>query len=184
MSDPKVFAILTACDDSGLARDAFSLPANVRCYRKVAGSIVQEPTIDSRATIPASQTSGESQTKSGDQIWLRLDNPLKDPKNGWCFGIDPSVCDVLLGHRGTRYISRHHFYITITERFRVELRDESTHGTVVGHDGQAKDVTLRKDKRLLFYAPSEPQHWKEIKIVAQPKADNGLAFKIEFPNHM
>ena len=34
MLDPEIFAILTAYDNSNLAREALSLSGNVHCYRK------------------------------------------------------------------------------------------------------------------------------------------------------
>ncbi|KAL8769043.1 MAG: hypothetical protein Q9209_004829 [Squamulea sp. 1 TL-2023] len=179
MLDPKLFAVLTAKSNS--AREAFGLTENMHCYRKTIEGIAQEPMINSREPTPAPQPSPNANHESGDRIILRLDDMLKDPKIGWQFGTNPRVGDVLLGHRGTGGISSRQFYITITENFRVELHDESRYGTVISHDGQAKDVVLRNDKRLLTYEPGAREQWKEI-IVFVPD-DTGLAFQIEFPNH-
>ena len=181
MADPNLFAVLTAYDNKNLARDAFGLPANIHCFRKAAEGIAEEPTIDSREPTPAPQPSPEARCESGDRILLRLDKPPKDSKTGWKFGTDPRVSDVLLGHRGTSGISSSQFYITITEQFHVELHERSRYGTVVSYDGQAKNVILKDDKRLLSFEPGAQKQWKDI-IVYVPDA-NGLAFKIEFPSH-
>ena len=47
------------------------------------------------------------------------------------------------------------FYITITEEFRVKLHDESRYGTVISHNGQAKDVVLTNDKHLSAVRPQQ-----------------------------
>ena len=180
MLDPKLFAVLTAHDKSNLAREAFGLPENVRCYRKTTEGIAQEPIIGSREPTPAPQPPPESNYESGHHILLRLDDPPKDPKTGWQFGTNPRVSDVLLGHRGTAGISSRQFCITITDQFRVELHDESRYGIIVSHNGQAKKVVLKDDKRLLSFEPGAHEQWKKI-IVYVPDG-KGLAFEIEFPN--
>ena len=181
MLDPKLFAVLTAYDKSNLAREAFGLPENVHCYRKTTEGIAPEPIIDSREPTPAPQPPPESNYESGDRLLLRLDDAPKDPKTGWQFGTNPRVCDVLLGHRGTTGISSRQFCIAITDQLRVELHDESRYGTIVSHDGQAMNVVLKDDKRLLSFEPGAHEQWEEI-IVYVPD-DEGLAFKIELPNH-
>ncbi|KAL9130730.1 MAG: hypothetical protein Q9217_001167 [Psora testacea] len=181
MLDSKLFAVLTAYDESNLAREAFGLPENVHYYRKTTEGIARKPIIDSREPTPARQPPPNANYESGDRILLRLDDPLKDPKTGWQFDTNPRVCDVLLGHRGTGGISSRQFYIIITEQFRVELRDESRYGTVISHDNQAKYMVLKDDKRLLSFEPGAQEQWREI-IVYAPN-DEGLAFKVEFPNH-
>jgi hypothetical protein len=185
MSNPNVFAVLIPCDDNNLARAAFRLPENAHGYCKAAeGSaqgIAEEPTIDSREPTPAPGPSPEQANYySADRILLRLDKPPKDPTRGWQFGTDPRFCDYLLGHRGTNGISSRQFCITITQSFWVELYDQSRYGTCVGHDGQAKHVVVKDDKRLLSYGPGAKQ-WEEV-IIYAPDAKR-LAFKIEFPNH-
>ena len=130
---------------------------------------------------PAPQLSSEANYDSTDRIVLPLNKLPKDPKKGWQFGTDPRVSDVLLGHRGTKGISGRHFRITITPHFRVNLHEKSRYGTAVGYDGQAKDMVLKDDKWLLSFEPGAQKQWKEV-IIYVPDAD-GLAFKIEFPNH-
>lgn len=179
MSDPNVFAVLIPCDKKNLARDAFRLQDNADCYCKAVEGIAEEPTIDSREPTPAPQSSPEGNYDSADRVLLRLDKLPKDLKKGWQFGTDPLVSDVLLGHRGTKGISSHHFHIAITKQFRVELHEKSRYGTAVGYDGQAKEVVLKEDKWLLSFEPGAQKQWKYI-IIYVPDAD-GLAFKIEFP---
>ncbi len=186
MSNPNVFAVLIPCDINNLARTAFRLPKNVHGYCKAAeGSaqgIAEEPTIDSREPTPAPGPSPEQANyNAADSILLQLDKPPKDPSRGWQFGTDPRCCDYLLGHRGTNGVSSRQFCITITQLFWVELHDESRYGTCVGHDGQAKQVVIKNDKRLLSYGPGARKQWKEV-VIYVPDADS-LAFKIEFPNH-
>lgn len=186
MSDPNVFAILIAHDSKNRARDAFRLPQNVHGYCKAVGDIVhgiaEEPTIDSREPTPAPGPFVDYfKYGSADRILLRLDRPPKDQSRGWQFGTDPRVCDYLLGHRGTTGISSRQFHIAINHRLRVELHDTSRYGTCIGHDGQAKDIVVKSDKRLLSFGPGERKPWAEI-IVYAPD-EEGLAFKVEFPNH-
>lgn len=185
MSDPNVFAVLTPRDRNNLARAAFCLPENADSYYRAAkGSaqgIAEEPTIDSRESTPAPGPSPEQTNyNSADRIVLRLDKPPRDPTK-WQFGTDPRVCDCLLGHRGTIGISSRQFCIVLTQLFWIELHDMSRYGTCVSHDGQAEDVVFKDDKRLLSYEPGARKQWKEV-IIYVPDAD-GLAFKIEFPNH-
>ena len=181
MADPNLFAVLTACDKSNLASDAFELSENAHCYRKAAEGIAKELMIDSRESTPAPRPLPVVNHEAGYCVLLRLDDPLKDPQIGWQFGTNPRISDVLLGHRGTFGISSRQFYITITDQFRVELHDESRYGTIISHDSQAKDVALKDDKRLLSFQPGAHEQFKEI-IVYVPDHE-GLAFRIEFPNH-
>lgn len=186
MSDPNVFAILTACDPTNLARDAFRLPHNIHGYYKTTDDLVhgiaEEPTINSREATPACVLfADDGKYGSVDRIQLRLDKPPKDRSRAWQFGTDPRACDYLLGHRGTTGISSRQFHITINQRFRVELHDTSRFGTCISHDGEAKHVVITHDKRLLSFEPGETKRWKEV-IIYAPHEDR-LAFKIEFPNH-
>ncbi|KAI9884408.1 MAG: hypothetical protein M1823_003818 [Watsoniomyces obsoletus] len=184
MADSNIFAVLTACDKSNLARDAFGLPENEHRYRYRKGPeiIAQEPLIDSREATPAPQVEEtEGGSEYGDCILLRFNDDLKDPQKGWQFGTNPRVSDVLLGHRGTHGISGHHFHITITEQLRIELHDDSRYGTVVMHEGQGTNMILKADKRLLGFEPEAQERWNEILVYVPDK--DGLAFRIEFPNH-
>ncbi|KAL9014764.1 MAG: hypothetical protein Q9173_000594 [Seirophora scorigena] len=181
MSDPRLFAVLTPCDNSNLAREAFSLPENNHYYHKAAHSIAQEPIIDSRESTPAHQQPTQTYYGSGDCILLHFDDPLKEPMTGWQFGTNPRLSDILLGHRGTMGISSRQFYITITDQYRVELHDGSRYGTFVSHEGQGKDVVLKHDKRLLTLEPGADDEWEDIQIYIPD--EKGLVFQIEFPNH-
>ncbi len=98
MSNPKLFAVLTAYDKSNLATTAFGLPENVHYYRKAAEFAAQEPIIVSREPTPSPEPDSEADYESGDRILLHLDDPLKDLRTGWQFGTNQRVSDVLLGH--------------------------------------------------------------------------------------
>jgi serine/threonine protein kinase len=180
MCDQNVFAVLIPCDKKNLARDAFRLEHNADWYRKAAGGIAEEPTIDSREPTPAPQPSFNTNYDSADRILLTFDKKPKDPGSGWQFGTD-QFSDVLLGHRGTIGISGRHFTITIDEDFCVWLRDDSRHGTAVGYDGKAKSEVRKQDTWILSFKPWTHRRWNDVTIYV-PNA-NGLAFKIEFPNH-
>ncbi|KAF7507545.1 hypothetical protein GJ744_010336 [Endocarpon pusillum] len=56
MYDHNVFGVLTARDPKNKASSAFNLPHNAKWFRKAAGGIAEEPTIDSREPTPAPQT--------------------------------------------------------------------------------------------------------------------------------
>ncbi|MCJ1263721.1 hypothetical protein MMC22_003591 [Lobaria immixta] len=181
MSDPNIFAVLIPFDGKNRARDAFRLQANAGWYRKAAEGIAEEPTIDSREPTPALQPDLEGNYNSADHILLTFDEKPKDPQRGWQFGTDPRSCDVLLGHRGTKGISSRHFCITIAENFWVKLHEDSTFGTAVGYNDEAKDKTRRKNTWLLSFEPRSQRQWGDIKIYVPNM--KGLAFSIEFPNH-
>ncbi|KAL9638261.1 MAG: hypothetical protein Q9164_001664 [Protoblastenia rupestris] len=181
MWDKKVFAILTPYDERGLARKAFRLQQNATWYSGGAPKgIVEEPTIDSREPTPAPESSSKC-IDSAVFLLLTLNDKPKNPLRGWQVGTDLLSSDVLLGYRGSSGISGRHFRITIAEDLSVWLLDESTYGTAVGYDGMAKHETQSKNEWILSYMPNRRNEWKEV-VVYVPGA-NGLAFKIEFPNH-
>lgn len=122
MSDPNIFAVLTAHDRQDLAGQAFRLQHNVNSYFKSTGilqRIAQESNIDSRESTPAWVSSPEED--KSDRIVLRLDKSPKNPSKGWQFGTNQRHSDILLGHRGTIGISSFQFCNTITQLFRVEF---------------------------------------------------------------
>jgi hypothetical protein len=142
--------------------------------RRQRPRIAEEPTIDGWEPTPAPGPSPEqSNYHSADRILLRLDKPPEDPTRGRQFGTNPRVCDYLLGHRGVKGISSCQFSITITQSFWVELHDKSRYGTCVSHDGQAKHVVVKDDRRLLSYEPGSRNQWEEV-ILYVPDID-GLA---------
>lgn len=62
------------------------------------------------------------------------------------------------------------------------MLEDSTFGTAVGYNDQAKKEVRRKNTWILAFEPGKETKWKDIKIYI-PHQD-GLAFKIEFPNHI
>lgn len=153
MCDQSVFAVLIPYDQKSRARGAFRLRENAHCYHKSTESIADEPTISSREPTPALQSPSQANYEYTDRIVLTFKQKPKDPLRGWQFGTNPHSSDVLLGYRGTKGISGRHFCITITERFRVELQEDSAHGTAVGYNGQAEDEVRKKTTWLLSFEP-------------------------------
>lgn len=183
MYHQNTFAVLIPCDDKNRARDAFRLHANADCYYKAAEGIAEKPTIASReptpAPAPAPQPS-EGNYDSVDHIRLTFEKKPNDPHKGFQFGTDPRS-DVLLGHRGTSGVSGRHFRITVNKKLCVELHEDSTFGTAIGYDGEAKDEVRRKNTWILSFQPGKKLRWKNVEICVPE--ETGLAFKIEFPNH-
>lgn len=181
MYDPNVFAVIFPQDDRELARNSFRLSANAHYYHDPAKSVDKEPAISSREATPASQGSLPDGLDPVDHILLTFDKKPKDLQRGWQFGSNLLSSDILL--RGTKgvAISRQHLYLTINEKFRVELHDNSLHGSSVGYDGKAKFEVRIKDKWILALEPGRESPWKEV-IVYVPDATR-LGLKFKFPNH-
>ncbi|KAK4994909.1 Serine/threonine kinase [Elasticomyces elasticus] len=136
-------ALLTLIADIDPAVTAFALPHNTLRYSPP--SLSRE--ISSRENTPfpdAHEQNGE--LGSYHCLQLAFNQPPKDIQEGYVFGTDPRVCDVLLGRtRGGGSISGKHFCITLDSQHRVILRDFSRCGTAVSYDGQGKG-----QKRSLF----------------------------------
>lgn len=176
-------AVLVAHDRRNMAGDAFRLAHNASGYgalpKRLLRGIAKEPTIGSGESTPVRPSSPDHD--QADCFHLRLDRPPKNRGKGWQFGTNPKQSDCLLGHRGTVGISGCHFCITITQSFRIELHDESRCGTVVSLNGQLANVVVQHDKRLLSFEPGVEIPWTII--INAPDSD-GVAFTIEFPNHL
>ena len=179
MYDPNVFAVLIPHDSDNLARESFRLNANAHCFHKSVEVADEEPANSSRESTPASQGSHADSYNNVDRIILTFDKKPKDLQRGWQLGSTPRSSDVLL--RGTRGVSRQHLYITINEKFMVEVHDNSSHGTAVGYDNKAKYEVRKKDKWILSFEPGRPPPWKKV-VIYVPNAKK-LAFKVELPNH-
>ena len=179
MSDPFIFAVLTACDKSGRAAAAFKLPENRKYHRKARPDIAEEPTIGSRESTPAPERDAEANAELGDRLILRFDDKLKDITRGWQFGTDPKSCDILLGHRGTPGISAKHLSITVTRMKKVELYNESKFGTVVSYNGQSTISAFEGDKRMLSLNLEKYRDWATVKVFVP--YENKLTFTISFP---
>lgn len=61
------------------------------------------------------------------------------------------------------------------------LHEDSTFGTAVGYNHEAKDMTRRNNVWLLAFEPGHSIKWPDVRIYV-PDADR-LAFCVEFPNH-
>ncbi|MCJ1465456.1 hypothetical protein MMC07_004074 [Pseudocyphellaria aurata] len=182
MCDQDVFAVLIPSDETSQAREAFSLVENAHCFHKATGSIPDKPTISSRDPTPAPGSPSESlKYDSIDHIVLSFNEKPKDILKGWQFGTNPDSSDVLLGHRGATGISGRHFLITITEKFCVELQEDSQYGTAVRYDGQAENEIRKKTTWLLASEPGKPRDFETITICVPHK--KACVFTIEFPNH-
>lgn len=76
-----------------------------------------------------------------DELRFTFDRKPRNIEQGFVFGSNPKICDVLIGNpRGG--VSGSHLRITFDNEDRLVLIDSSTHGTAVSYNGQA-----RKEKR-------------------------------------
>ena len=181
MYDHSVFAVLTARDEKNKASSAFKLNHNAKWFRKAIGGVEETPIIDSRQTTPA-----EAQSENGDSfsatdcLVLTFNELLKAPLlNGVRFGTNPSVCHVLLGHRGTRGNSAKQYDITVDDNLCIWLYDlHSKYGTAVEHEGQNHNQVRKKETWILAYQPGSEQRFATIEVFS-----GGLGLQIEFPNH-
>ncbi|KAK4985842.1 hypothetical protein LTR50_005696 [Elasticomyces elasticus] len=134
MEDPNALLTLIAVSDT--AETAFALSHNTHRYSPPSLS----RGISSRESTPfpdAHEQNGE--LGSYHRLQLTFDQSPKNIQEGYVFGTDPRVCDVLLGRtRGGGSISGKHFCITLDPQHRVVLRDFSRCGTAVSYDGQGK----------------------------------------------
>lgn len=71
------------------------------------------------------------------QLQFTFEQRPKDISEGFVFGSNPKLCDVLLGSPDEG-ISGSHFRITFDDDDRLVLIDSSTRGTAVGYNGQAR----------------------------------------------
>lgn len=179
MYEPSVFAVLTPWNTR--AGDAFRLDGNAALLSKDFGGNLVDPDISSREPTPATPDPAEKDYDPVDRILLAFDKKPKNLQRGWQFGTRLLSSDVLLGRRRAPGISARHFCIQIVDGYRVELHEDSTYGTAVGYDGQAKYEARRKNTWILAFEPGKLLPWGEI-IIYVPDAKR-LAFKIEFPNH-
>ncbi|KAL9003068.1 MAG: hypothetical protein Q9188_004035 [Gyalolechia gomerana] len=106
----------------------------------------------------------------------------KDLSKGWQFGTSPSSSDILWGGGRTKGISARHFNITVANNLRVMLHEDSTYGTAVSYDGEAKTEVRKRNTWILSFEPGAHRQWTEV-IVHVPNT-TGLVFTIDFPNQM
>ena len=72
------------------------------------------------------------------RLCFTFDKKPKNIQDGWVFGSNPNICDVVIG-KSRGGTSSSHFRITFDDEGRLVLIDSSTHGTAVSYDGKARD---------------------------------------------
>ncbi|KAK5141074.1 hypothetical protein LTR04_002730, partial [Oleoguttula sp. CCFEE 6159] len=169
MEGPNTILTLVAVSDS--AKAAFALSTNRDRYLP--------PSFDdysSRESTPFPNHQEESDgAGSGHRLQLAFDRPPKDIQQGFVFGTDPQLCDVLLGERrGQGSISGRHFCITLDAQGRVIVRDFSKCGTIVSYDGQARDQKRSYFTWIIF------QGLEKIKVHL---AGTNFKFQIKLAEH-
>lgn len=133
--------IMTLKAVSKLAEDVFHWPHNSSWYLPPSHEVDDESTnLSSREATP--YTLPETDANEGySSHWIQLTFTQR-PKNireGYVFGSDPQVCDILLGNRDRNRISNQHFCVTFDEQKRVVLRDFSRWGTSISYNRQARN---------------------------------------------
>ena len=116
-------------------------------------------------------TQHEVEGEQSSRIQLSFDKGPKDFSQGFVFGRDPAVCDVIIGDRGDK-ISKHHFSITFDTQSRLVVRDHSTRGTAVSYNGQGAKQPRSKFTWVIFPGI------KKIEIIVVD-----LRFTIELADH-
>jgi hypothetical protein len=136
--------------ESELAKDVILSPRN-RHYLVYSGVNVsfgnQSADID-----PESRECTPAISPAAPELHLRFDSDMKDPSQGWVFGIDSAerkICDVILGRRDEvrssgRKLSTKHFRIYFNfESGLLVLENESQHGTMLQLQGEDRQDLLK-----------------------------------------
>ena len=195
MHDTDVFAVLIPDDSYNKVAAAFALDHNARYLsRATASSVTSEPPLWRRDSTPAPQSpdlAGSANTSadaeadpftSVDRIVLRFSqmNDLVDPHQGIRFFTDERVSDLLLGRYGTCGVSAFQFCIRTDDNLRTWLHDyNSSYGSAVGYNGEARDQLRRHETWILAYEPGRVRRWSEVVVRTAGK----LTFRVEIPNH-
>lgn len=180
MYSQDVFAVFTPCDHKNKASSAFRLPHNLRWLRPAVGGVADEPTINSREATPAEDPQSDDEVASAtDRLVMTFTELLKMPLKRIQLGTSPTLCHILLGHRGTKGTSARQCDIKVDEDFRIWLHDyHSTHGTAVSYDGQNGRDVRKRETWILAFTPGTRKRFREITVHV-----GSLAAKVEFPNH-
>ena len=190
-----IFAVLIPDDSYNMARKAFALDHNARYLeRATATCVTDEPPLWRRDSTPAPQSpdfAGSANASAGaeadpftsvDRIVLRFSemNDLVDPRHGIRFGTDERASDLLLGPHGTCGVSAFQFSISTDDNLRVYLHDyNSSYGSSVSYNGEARDQVRRHETWILAYEPGRERRWSEVVVHTAGK----LAFRVEILNH-
>ncbi|KAK2796197.1 hypothetical protein FQN52_000175 [Onygenales sp. PD_12] len=115
-----------------------------------------------------------SQNSSSGDIALRLSSGVKDLSMGFCFGRNPSRCDIVLSRDDSeKKISNVHFRIYLTQDNILMLQDTSTNGTYVD------DNLIRKDRK---YSTSSTQMLVPGSIIhVANSSPAGIKFIVRIP---
>ena len=180
MEDPNLILTLKATGD--YAKYAFCRPHNSDRYLPPSHEVVDECiNVSSREatpfTIPETEVDGED---CSHRNRLTFYQTPKNTQQGYVFGTDPRVCDVLLGNRGRYRVSNRHFCITFDEQKRVVLRDFSRWGTSVSYDGQARNQ-IRHHFTWIINLDHEKFDTKTIKVKVAGIED--FTFEIKLAEH-
>ncbi|KAL8652821.1 MAG: hypothetical protein Q9210_002458 [Variospora velana] len=174
MGDPRLITTLKAVNLT--AEKAWNRPENRgRC--KPASEEDNGVDISSREPTPArhldrdgDRTEDENGAGDGSNILLAFSNKPKNLENGFVFGSDPRVCDVILGGRGAGF-SRQHFRITFNDRGEVIFENTSRKQASVNYRGEP--LSPRDHFTWILF-----QRYNPIKI----QVDN-LVFKLKWPKN-
>lgn len=160
-------ATLVPADHYGLARGAFCSIYNKGRYVAPRDDM-EFAEFSSRETTPESDELIKERSDPYElthRLTLRLDNPVKDPAKGFCFGANPEVCDIVLGSQ-PQGICNTHFYLTfgnVNGVRRLILKDVSTNGTAVAYSGQG-GFQVRQRIWLLDLTKEEGRWEVEVRV--------------------
>lgn len=164
--------ILTLKATTIRAEKAFSLAHNKDRY---VGPPSDDAAIDiwSRESTPATNVGDDERRDFGSQLHLTFDRKPKNMQQGFVFGSDPIICDVLLGRARDR-ISGRHFSITFDDQNRLVLNATSRWRMTVSYNGQGE----RQGRKHSFTWILFPKPTKiEVRI------DKDLRFEVELAEH-
>jgi len=186
MEDPNLIANLIPTDTFQLTDTAFRHEHNKNYYLPPTRGIQERPITSSREATPAANEELVKNYRLYDsthRLRLTLDKEKKvnNSIQGFVFGTDPKVCDVLLGpSRGDRGISGLHFRITFDvapdKSMRLVLKDSSSNGSAVSYSGQA-EPEVRRHFTWILDLEKDDGDW-EIEVHVW-----GLRFKVELARH-
>ncbi|KAJ9660800.1 Protein kinase protein rad53 [Neophaeococcomyces mojaviensis] len=114
------------------------------------------------------------------EIALRMNSTVKKPKEGFLFGRNPDLCDVLLtDNPRDKLVSGIHFKIFVHEQGSLLIEDCSTNGTMLD------DEVLRfkgKDGRPVLNSPKRVLRNGNIITVLVGPARQEIKFMVRIPN--
>ncbi|KAA6406991.1 MAG: serine threonine kinase [Lasallia pustulata] len=180
MEDLNLIMMLKATRD--LSKYAFCQPHNSDRYFPPSHEVDNESTnLSSREATPYMLPETEADKEdSSHRIQLTFTQRPKNIREGYVFGSDPRVYDILLGNRGCNRLSNWHFCITFDEQKRVVLRDFSRWGTSVSYDGQARNQ-IRHHFTWIINFNDEKVDFKTIEVRIAGR--DPLTFEIKLAEH-